>query len=277
MAVTRIAIPARWSQIAVATALGALAAHAAGAGRWARGLRLRPGALGRQHRGAAARARAARQPATPSDGRIAVGWLVVEDLVMVLALVLLPALAGVLGGPGARGSAPTRSLWTVLAITLAKVALFVALMLVVGARVFPWSCGAWRAPGRASCSRSPSMRSRSAWPSARAELFDVSFALGAFFAGMVINGSDLSHARRRRPAAAAGCVRRAVLRLGRHAVRPAVLWTPARGARGGGDHRRRQVAGGLAIVRLLPPPNAHRAGGRRGAWPRSASSPSSWR
>ena len=70
------------------------------------------------------------------NGRIAVGWLVVEDLVMVLVLVLLPPMAGLLGGK-ADGAAASGDVWTTLAITLAKVTAFIALMLVAGRRVFP--------------------------------------------------------------------------------------------------------------------------------------------
>ncbi len=95
-------------------------------------------------------------------GRIAVGWLVVEDLAMVLVLVLLPPLAGFLGGTGSGGD--LASIWQTLGITLLQVGGFVALMLVVGRRAY----GA-------------------------AELFSVSFALGAFFAGMVLRESEFSH------------------------------------------------------------------------------------
>ena len=75
------------------------------------------------------------------DGRIAVGWLLVEDLGMVLALILLPAFAGQLGGPegAAAASDGGGSLLWVLAITLAKVAAFIALMLIFGTRVCPGS------------------------------------------------------------------------------------------------------------------------------------------
>jgi len=129
-----------------------------------------------------------------ADGRIAVGWLIVEDLVMVLALVLLPALAGVLGGeaPAGHGGAPGE-LWRSLALTLGKVALFVALMLVVGARVFPWILR------RVVRTKSRELFTLAAVALAlgvafgSAKLFDVSVALGAFFAGMVISGSDHRH------------------------------------------------------------------------------------
>jgi len=69
------------------------------------------------------------------NGRVAVGWLIVEDLAMVLVLVLLPPLASVLTG---KGLAPGESLWREIAVTLLQVGLFVTLMLVVGRRLFPW-------------------------------------------------------------------------------------------------------------------------------------------
>ena len=121
------------------------------------------------------------------DGRIAVGWLIVEDLVMVLVLVLLPALAGVLGGaPGVAGrpAEPRRHSWLALGLTLGKVAAFVALMLVVGRA--GGAVAARRAspgPARASCSRSAVLAIALGVAFGAAELFGVSFALGAFFAG----------------------------------------------------------------------------------------------
>jgi len=110
------------------------------------------------------RARAAAQ-ARVGRGRIAVGWLIVEDLVMVLALVLLPALAETFGGTSAGvvgAAAAGRSAWILLALTLAKVALFVAFALIVGSRVVPWALERSRAPARASCSRCRCSRSPSA-------------------------------------------------------------------------------------------------------------------
>jgi CPA2 family monovalent cation:H+ antiporter-2 len=109
------------------------------------------------------------------NGRIAVGWLVVEDIATVLVLVLLPPLAGWLGGNAPSGGGV--DLWWKLGITLAKVAAFVALMLVVGRRLFPWLL--WQVAGTGS---------RELFT-----LFGVSFALGAFFAGMVLRESKLSH------------------------------------------------------------------------------------
>ena len=123
-------------------------------------------------------------PGSP-DGRIAVGWLIVEDLVMVVTLVLLPALAGPISEP--------RALWSTLALTLLKLAVFVALMLVVGTRAFPWLLARVERTGSrelftlAVISLSLGVAVGSAW------LFGVSVALGAFFAGVVIHESDLSH------------------------------------------------------------------------------------
>ena len=71
------------------------------------------------------------------NGRIAVGWLVVEDLATVLVLVLLPPLAGILGGPAAE-AANTQSLWLTIGKTLLEVAAFIAIMLIAGRRVLPW-------------------------------------------------------------------------------------------------------------------------------------------
>jgi CPA2 family monovalent cation:H+ antiporter-2 len=185
-------VPGAVAQIAVATALGALAAHLWG---WPLGTGLLFGlALSVASTGVLLRALEERGTLDSFDGRIAVGWLLVEDLVTVLALVLLPALAGVLGGEAPPGLAmPTGSLWTVLGITLGKVALFVALMLVVGTRVFPWILQ------RVVHTQSRELFTLAAIALALgvaygcARLFDVSVALGAFFAGMVISGSDLSH------------------------------------------------------------------------------------
>ena len=137
LAVKGVAIPGALGQIAAATALGALVAHLWG---WPWGAGLVFG-LALSVASTVVLLRALEQQGTleSADGRIAVGWLVVEDLVTVLALVLLPALAGVLGGqmPAGPGFEPG-NLGLTLALTLGKVALFVALMLVVGSRVFPW-------------------------------------------------------------------------------------------------------------------------------------------
>jgi CPA2 family monovalent cation:H+ antiporter-2 len=119
-----------------------------------------------------------------------VGWLVVEDLVTVLVLVLLPALAGSLGGAGADTGTP---LWKTLAITLGQVAAFVAFMLIVGRKLFPWLL--WRVAKTGSREMFTLCVIAAAVGIAygSSEIFGVSFALGAFFAGMVLRESDLSH------------------------------------------------------------------------------------
>jgi len=192
LAVKAIAVPGALAQIIVATALGAAAARLWG---WSFGAGIIFGlALSVASTVVLLRALAERDTLKSADGQIAVGWLVVEDLITVLALVLLPALAGVLGGevPHVLGAAGG-NLWLTLAVTLGKVALFVALMLVIGARVFPWIL-----------KHVAGTRSRELFTLAvialslgvafgASKLFDVSVALGAFFAGMVINGSELSH------------------------------------------------------------------------------------
>jgi len=130
------------------------------------------------------------------DGRIAIGWLIVEDLVMVLTLVLLPAFAGHLGGATSDLNADDKSpssVWLSLGITLGKVALFVALMLVVGARVFPWLLRRVERTGSRELFTLGVIALALGVACGSARLFGVSFALGAFFAGVVINESELSH------------------------------------------------------------------------------------
>jgi CPA2 family monovalent cation:H+ antiporter-2 len=129
------------------------------------------------------------------DGRIAVGWLIVEDVVMVLTLVLLPALAGLLGGQApdpTHGGAGGEILRT-LGLTLAKVAAFVVLMLLVGARLLHWLLAAVVRTGSRELFTLAVVAVALGVAYGAAELFGVSFALGAFFAGVLINGSDHSH------------------------------------------------------------------------------------
>ena len=123
-------------------------------------------------------------------GRIAVGWLVVEDLAMVLVLVLLPPLASTLGGSA--DGADASEIWTTLGVTLLQVGGFVVLMLVVGRRAFPWML--WQV-ARTNSRELFTLCVVAAAVSiafASAALFGVSFALGAFFAGMVMRESEFS-------------------------------------------------------------------------------------
>ncbi len=129
------------------------------------------------------------------NGRIAVGWLVVEDLVMVLVLVLVPALAGLMGNGTAGGSAaaPTDNLWATVGMTLAKVSAFVALMLLVGRRVFPKLLWWVARTGSRELFTLCVIAAAIGVAYGAAKLFDVSFALGAFFAGMMLRESEYSH------------------------------------------------------------------------------------
>eukprot|EP01030_Chromulinospumella_sphaerica_P018368 gene18368-18227_t len=129
------------------------------------------------------------------NGRIAVGWLVVEDLVTVLVLVLLPALAGPLGGavPAAAQHGSNASLWTTLAITLGQVAAFIALMLVVGRKLFPWILWQVARTGSRELFTLCVIAAAVGIAYASTHYFGVSFALGAFFAGMVLRESALAH------------------------------------------------------------------------------------
>ena len=128
--------------------------------------------------------------ATP-NGRIAVGWLVVEDLVMVLVLVLLPPLAGMFGN--APAAANGHSLLTTLALTLGEVALFIGLMLVVGRRFFPWLLWQVARTGSRELFTLCVVAAALGIAYGSSALFGVSFALGAFFAGMVLRESALSY------------------------------------------------------------------------------------
>jgi CPA2 family monovalent cation:H+ antiporter-2 len=126
------------------------------------------------------------------NGRIAVGWLVVQDLATVLVLVLLPPLAGVLGGT-APVDANAMPLWMAVGKTLLQVSAFVALMLLVGRRVLPWLL--WQAANTGSRELFTLAVVATAIGIAygASALFNVSFALGAFFAGTVMRESELSH------------------------------------------------------------------------------------
>jgi monovalent cation:H+ antiporter-2, CPA2 family len=125
------------------------------------------------------------------DGNIAVGWLIVEDLAMVLALVLLPALSTVLGGQSDAGH-ESQSLVTTLLWTLGKVAVFVALMLMVGIRVFPWLLDQVAKSGSRELFTLFVVGAALGIAYGASALFGMSFALGAFFAGIVIHESHLS-------------------------------------------------------------------------------------
>lgn len=187
--VRKIAVPGAVLQILAATVLGAGVGMAWG---WSLGASLIFGlALSVASTVVLLRALEDRGVLLSVNGQIAVGWLVVEDLVTVLVLVLLPPLAGLMGGKGAVDD-PV-ALAATLGLTLAKIAAFVVIMLVVGRRLFPWLL--WHVAGTGSRELFTLCTVAAALSLAfgAAELFGVSFALGAFFAGVVIQESEFSH------------------------------------------------------------------------------------
>jgi CPA2 family monovalent cation:H+ antiporter-2 len=193
MEVKAIAIPGAIVQIAVATLLGWGMA-------WSMGWTPLEGlvfglALSVASTVVLLRAMEDRRMLDTRKGRIAVGWLIVEDLAMVLALVLLPALAGALGEGGAAAQAEP-SAWLAIAkalgITLLQVAAFVAVMLVVGRRVIPWTLEKVAATGSRELFTLAVLAIALGVAFGSAKLFGVSFALGAFFAGTLLNESELS-------------------------------------------------------------------------------------
>jgi monovalent cation:H+ antiporter-2, CPA2 family len=129
------------------------------------------------------------------DGRIAIGWLIVQDIVMVLVLVLLPALAAVSEG-GLTNSARHAAGYEIgvtLALTIGKVVLFLASVLIVGTRLVPWLLDQVARTGSRELFTLSVLATALGIAYGSAELFGVSFALGAFFAGVVLSESDLSH------------------------------------------------------------------------------------
>ncbi len=188
LGVRRIAIPGALVQMAVATALGAGLAHAWG---WSLGAALVFGlALSVASTVVLLRALEARDALHSHNGRIAVGWLVVEDLAMVLVLVLLPALGG---ADTAAGGAPLSSeLWLTLAQTLLAVAAFVALMLLAGRRLLPWLLWQIARTGSRELFTLCVIAVAVTIAYGASLLFGVSVALGAFFAGLVLRESEFS-------------------------------------------------------------------------------------
>ena len=188
LAVRNIALPGAVVQIAVATALGVALAAWLG---WSIGAGLVFGlALSVASTVVLLRALQERRLVETERGHIAVGWLIVEDLAMVLTLVLLPALAPFFKGTAT--DANLLALLTPLAITIGKVIAFVAVMLIVGRRVIPWILHGIAHTGSRELFRLSVLAIALGVAFAAAMLFDVSFALGAFFAGMVMSESELS-------------------------------------------------------------------------------------
>ncbi len=202
MAVKALAVPGAVGQITVATAFGSLVGWFLG---WSFGAGLIFGlALSVASTVVLLRALQDRDLVQTEKGRVAVGWLIVEDLVMVMALVLIPPLAGLLGGTpvpvgedaeivaevtSGIGIGPIAA--TVL-ITLVKAAAFVALMLVIGRRVIPWILHFVSHTRSRELFRLAVLAIALGVAYGATHFFGVSFALGAFFAGMVMSSSTLS-------------------------------------------------------------------------------------
>ncbi len=187
MAVRRIALPGAAAQIAVASALGAAVTRLWG-WSWSSGLVFGL-CLSVASTVVLLRALEERGLLDTGDGRIAVGWLIVEDLAMVLALVLLPAIAQ----PTPDAPAAGGSLLAAIALTLGKVAAFVAVMHLLGRRAIPWLLTRVARIGSRELFTLGVLAVALGIAVGAASLFGVSFALGAFFAGVVISESDLSH------------------------------------------------------------------------------------
>jgi K+:H+ antiporter len=193
LAVRHIAVPGALTQVAVATAVGAGVALSWG---WSPAASLLLGlALSCASTVVLLRALEERNALDSVNGHIAVGWLVVEDLVMVLALVLLPAMTGPLSADthGLAARLAGDSIGLALALTVGKLAIFIALVFLVGTRVVPWALEQVARTGSRELFTLAVLALALGIAYGSAELFGVSFALGAFFAGVVLSESDFSH------------------------------------------------------------------------------------
>ena len=192
MSVKRIALPGAIVQMAIATVLGMALANCWG---WTFGEGLIFGlALSCASTVVLLKALEARGILDSMNGKIAIGWLVVEDLVTVLVLVLMPPLAAILGGVSLENTATLATpLWQTVSFTLLQVTGFIVLMLVVGKRLLPWILWHVAKTGSRELFTLAVVSAAIGIACGAAVLFSVSFALGAFFAGMVMRESEFSH------------------------------------------------------------------------------------
>ncbi len=190
MSVKAIAIPGAIGQIAVATLLGWGVAHLMG---WSTLHGIVFGfSLATASTVVLLRAMEERRLLETMRGKIAVGWLIVEDLACVLALVMMPVLAGVFGPEAAKENHSVGSVLAQIGWTFVQLGLFVAVMLVVGRRVIPWILERIAGTGSRELFTLAVLAIALGVAFGSAMLFGVSFALGAFFAGMLLNESELS-------------------------------------------------------------------------------------
>ena len=191
-AMRKVAIPGAIIQIVVATTLGAIVAAFWG---WTLSSGLIFGlALSVASTVVLLRSLQTYNTLGTPDGKIAIGWLVVEDVAMVVTLVLLPAFFGQKGsGEPEAGRAGDPAVWLSLTLALAKVAVFIGIMLILGRRLFPWVLRLVERTGSRELFTLAVVALALGVAYGSAKLFGCSFALGAFFAGVVIHQSDLSH------------------------------------------------------------------------------------
>ena len=189
MSVKRIALPGAVIQMTISTLLGILLVNWWG---WSFGEGLIFGlALSCASTVVLLKALESRGILASMNGKIAVGWLVVEDLVTVLVLVLMPPLAAILGGVNSENV--TTPLWQMIGFTLLQVTGFIVLMLVVGKRLLPWILWHVAKTGSRELFTLSVISTAIGIAYGATMLFSVSFALGAFFAGMVMRESEFSH------------------------------------------------------------------------------------
>ncbi|HRP11937.1 MAG TPA: YbaL family putative K(+) efflux transporter [Terricaulis sp.] len=192
-AVRNIAVPGAVAQITAATLLGMGLAHLLG---WSLAAGLVFGlALSVASTVVLLRSLEERQLVDTRSGHVAIGWLIVEDLAMIFALVLLPVVAQIT--PSANGEAAAgvsaMELLGSLGLTLGKVAAFVGIVFIVGRRVVPWCLARVAGTGSRELFTLSVLAIGIGIAYGAATYFDVSFALGAFFAGMILKESELSH------------------------------------------------------------------------------------
>ena len=191
MSVKGIAIPGAVGQMALATLLGAVAAHWFWDWSWGAGIVFGL-SLSCASTVVLIKALEVRGQLTNRDGRIAMGWLVVEDIATVLILVLLPPLSGLLGAPGSEAASGNELMKDIL-MTLVNVAAFIAVMFIVGRRAMPWLLYQVAKTGSRELFTLFVLAAALGVAYAAAAIFHVSFALGAFFAGMVMRESRFAH------------------------------------------------------------------------------------
>ena len=190
-----IAVPGAVLQMFIATLLGGVAAHFFWGWHWGDALVLGM-CLSCASTVVRLKALEVRGILQSMDGQIAVGWLVVEDIATVLILVLLPPLAGLLTGGAAGGTGTVvtgKDILIQIAWTIGNVAAFIAVMLVVGRRVLPWAMTQVARTGSRELFTLFVLAAAVGVAYGASAIFNVSFALGAFFAGMVMRESSFAH------------------------------------------------------------------------------------